>query len=263
MIRLCVIGPDGRMGRAVLALARDRDDLAVTAAAVRPGSATAGAEVHPGVFATEDLHAALGAADVFIDFTTPRATEAVARAAAERGVAGVIGTTGLDHAGQAAVDALAARAPVLWAPNFSAGVHVLLALAERAARALGSDFDLEIVELHHRHKRDAPSGTALALADALAAGRAAAADHDGRVSPLLGRAGDVGPRPCDQLGIAAVRGGGVIGEHTAHFLGEHERIEITHRAASRSVFAAGALRAAAWLAGRPAGRYEMRDVLAL
>lgn len=270
MIRLCVIGPDGRMGRAVVALAQDHDDLTVTAAAARPGSPVAGAEIAPGVTATDDLDAALAAADVYIDFTTPRATEAVARAAAERRVAGVIGTTGLDPAAQAALGALAARAPVLWAPNFSAGVHVLLALAERTARALGPDFDLEIVELHHRHKRDAPSGTALALADALTAGRAAADPgsdappaRDQTLHRLLGRAGDVGPRPDDQLGIAAVRGGDVIGEHTAYFLGEHERIEITHRAGSRSVFAAGALRAAAWLAGRPAGRYQMRDVLAL
>ena len=263
MIRVCVIGPHGRMGRAVLALAAERTDLRVVSALVRPGSPVAGTEIAPGVIASGDTDAALAAADVYIDFSTPQATADVAIAALARGVAAVVGTTGLGDRAHAALEVLSKRAPVLWAPNFSPGVNLLLDLAERAARALGPEFDLEIVELHHRKKRDAPSGTALALGEALARGRAAAGEDAGALEQRLGRAGDTGPRAPGELGIAAVRGGDVIGEHTAYFLGDHERIELTHRAATRDVFAGGALRAAAWLAGKPAGRYRMRDALGL
>jgi 4-hydroxy-tetrahydrodipicolinate reductase len=264
--RVCVIGPQGRMGRAVLALARERQasqgsgNVQVVSALVRPGSAAVGIEVAPGVVATADVDAALAQAEVYIDFSTPQATADVALAAMARGVAGVVGTTGLNDRAHAALEALSKRAPVLWAPNFSLGVAVLLDLAERAARALGSEFDIEVVEIHHRQKRDAPSGTALALAEALARGRS---DGGAALTRVLGRAGDTGARAPGELGIAAVRGGDVVGEHTAYLLGDHERIELTHRAATRSVFAAGALRAATWLAGKPAGRYRMHDVLGL
>lgn len=271
MTRVCVIGPHGRMGRTVLALARERADVQVVSAVARPGSPAVGAEVAPGVVATDDVDAALALADVYIDFTTPQVTADVALAAMARGVAAVVGTTGMNDRAHAALEVLSKRAPVLWAPNFSPGVNLLLDLAERTARALGPEFDIEVVEIHHRQKRDAPSGTALALAEALSRGRgngagAGAGADAGRgpaLARVLGRAGDTGPRAPGELGIAAVRGGDVIGEHTAYFLGEHERIELTHRAATRSVFAAGALRAATWLAGRPAGRYRMRDVLGL
>jgi 4-hydroxy-tetrahydrodipicolinate reductase len=265
--RVCVIGPHGRMGRAVLALARERQasqgsgNVQVVSALVRPGSAAVGIEVAPGVVATADVDAALAQAEVYIDFSTPQATADVALAAMARGVAGVVGTTGLNDRAHAALEALSKRGPVLWAPNFSPGVAVLLDLAERAARALGPEFDIEVVEIHHRQKRDAPSGTALAVAEALARGRS---DGGGAaLTRVLGRAGDTGARAPGELGIAAVRGGDVIGEHTAYLLGDHERIELTHRAATRSVFAAGALRAATWLAGKPAGRYRMSDVLGL
>ena len=148
---------------------------------------------------------------------------------------------------------------MLVAANFSLGVNLLLVLAETAARALGPGFDFEVVELHHRHKRDAPSGTALALAEALATGRGQSAEGLLRTA----RSGEVGERTPDEIGVVAVRGGEIIGEHTAYLIGDSERIEISHRAASRDLFAAGALRAALWLAGRPAGRYTMRDVLGL
>lgn len=277
MIRLCVLGPSGRMGRMVIEQALAHPEITVTGAVDRPGSELAGTEVCPGVVATEDLEAGLAGADVYIDFTTPAGTAAAARAAAEREVAGIIGTTGLDAAAEAAVDALARVAPVVWAPNFSLGVNLLLGLAERAARALGPAFDLEVVEIHHRHKRDAPSGTAIALADALARGRAAnpgpgsearaeaeaEAENDRQLTRRHGRDGDIGPRPAGEIGVLAVRGGDVVGEHTAYLLGPQERIEITHRAGSRAIFAAGALRAACWAAGKPAGRYQMRDVLGL
>lgn len=247
------------MGRAVLALAAARTDLQVTSALVRPDSRSAGAEIAPGLVATGDIEAALAGADVYIDFSTPQATADVAIAALARGVAAVVGTTGLNDRAHAALEILSKRAPVLWAPNFSPGVNLLLDLAERAARALGAGFDLEVVEIHHRKKRDAPSGTALALGEALARGCSDA----GALEQRLGRAGDTGPRAANEIGMAAVRGGDVIGEHTAYFLGDHERIELTHRAATRDVFASGALRAATWLAGKPAGRYRMRDVLGL
>lgn len=254
---VCVLGPSGRMGHAVLDLCAARDDLRVVAAVDAPGSPVIGSEVCAGVVATDDLAAGLAGADVYIDFTTPVATRLAAEAARERGVAAVIGTTGLDAAAEAAISRLSVRAPVLVAANFSLGVNVLLGLAERAARALGAGFDIEIMEIHHQHKRDAPSGTALALAEALNRGR------DGALALCSSRQGDVGARPGNQLGLMAVRGGDVAGEHTAYFLGPGERLEITHRAGSRTIFAAGALRAAAWLRGKPAGRYTMSQVLGL
>jgi 4-hydroxy-tetrahydrodipicolinate reductase len=171
----------------------------------------------------------------------------------------VIGTTGMGTDVETAIEALSRSVAVVSAPNFSLGVNVLLGLAEQAARALGPEFDLEVVEIHHRLKRDAPSGTAIALAQALAAGRGRNLDDVKSFS----REGDVGPRPDEQIGVVALRGGDVVGEHTAYLLGDNERIEITHRASSRAIFAAGALRAAAWAAGKPPGRYDMRDVLGL
>lgn len=260
MTRLAVLGAGGRMGRAVAAeLAREGAPAALAAACERPGSPAVGEEIAPGVAVGDDLGAALAACDVYIDFTGPAATATAAREAARVGAGAVVGTTGLGDDAEDALAALAAAAPVLVAPNFSLGVNLILELAESAARALGSDFDLEIVEAHHRHKRDAPSGTARALAGAVAAGRGLRADEAARG----GREGDVGPRPREEIGVHAVRGGSVVGEHTAHFLGEGERVEIAHRAESRGIFAAGAVRAAAWLAGRPPGRYGMRDVLGL
>jgi 4-hydroxy-tetrahydrodipicolinate reductase len=249
------------MGREVLALCGGRADVRVVAAVDAPGSEIIGSEVCAGVVATDDLAASLARADVYIDFTTPAATRQAAEQAAKqaygRGVAAVIGTTGLDAGAEAAIARLSERAPVLVAANFSLGVNVLLGLAERAARALGPAFDIEVVDIHHRHKRDAPSGTALALAGALNRGRG------GALALRLERQGEVGARPENELGVVALRGGDVAGEHTAYFLGPGERLEITHRAGSRAIFAAGALRAAAWLAGKPAGRYSMSQVLGL
>lgn len=261
-VDLCILGPSGRMGAMLIEQARERTDVRVVAAVDRAHSEVIGREVCPGVVATSDLAAGLAAAQVYIDFTTPEATRTVLDAAVnapgeDTRPAAIIGTTGLDADALAAVHAAGERIPVLYAPNFSLGVNVLLGLAERAARALGPDFDIEIVELHHKHKRDAPSGTALALADALSAGR----DHG--LHNRLARAGDVGARASHELGILAVRGGDVAGEHTAYFLGADERLELTHRAGSRAIFARGALRAAAWIAGRPPGRYTMADVLGL
>lgn len=257
MIRAAVLGPSGRMGQRVIELLAARSDMSVAAAIDHPSSPLVGQTV-AGAPVTADL-AALAGCDVYIDFTTPESTEAAARVAAEHRVAAVVGTTGMGRGAEEAVAALARVAPVLVAANFSLGVNLLLVLAETAARALGGAYDLEVVEAHHRHKRDAPSGTALALARALAAGRGV--ELDGVLTTA--RSGDIGARPDGEIGVVAVRGGDVIGDHTAFFLGEGERLELTHRAGSRDLFAAGALRAAAWLPARPPGRYTMRDVLGL
>jgi len=247
------------MGQHVIAQIRERPEQFRLAAAVEhAGHEDIGNDVG-GIALTADLSAAMAEADVYVDFSVPQGTLAAAKAALEPATGAVIGTTGLDTETAAAIDALATRAPVLVAPNFSLGVNLLLVLAEQAAAALGDDYDLEVVEAHHRHKRDAPSGTAIAIADALARGRGWELDDVKRYT----RDGDVGPRPDQQIGVSTVRGGDVAGEHTAFFFGDAERIELTHRAGSRSIFAAGALRAAGWLAGKPPGHYSMRDVLGL
>ncbi len=257
--KLCVLGAGGRMGRMVLELcSRGVRGIELAAAHDRAGASAVGSPCGK-VVVTDQLREALAAADVYIDFTLPAATAEAARIAAELGVAAVVGTTGLTSEASTALEALATRAPVLVSANFSLGINVLLGLAERAARALGPAFDLEIVEAHHRHKRDAPSGTALALGAAVARGR----NVELAAAARLSREGDVGPRPAGEIGFASIRGGAIAGEHTAYFISDSERIELTHRAADRSIFAAGALRAAAWMPGQKPGHYTMRDVLAL
>jgi 4-hydroxy-tetrahydrodipicolinate reductase len=257
--RVCVLGPSGRMGRAVIEAAAGRDDVRITAAVDRAGAGGLGATVTDGVRAIADIDGGLAGCDVYVDFTSPDATRAVAEVAAHHRRAAVIGTTGLSADDEAAVQALARVAPIVVAANFSLGVNLVLGLVRQAARALGPEWDAEVVETHHRAKRDAPSGTALMIARAIAAGHGA--DYD-RVK-RHGRDGDVGPRPRGEIGVSAVRGGDVVGEHTAYFFGAAERLEISHRATSRSIFAAGALRAAAWVVSQPPGRYDMLDVLGL
>jgi len=204
-----------------------------------------------------EMAAGPGAGDVYIDFTTPAATRAAAAIARDVKRAAVIGTTGLGADDEAAIAELAKVAPVVVAANFSLGVNLVLGLVKQAARVLGPDWDAEVVETHHGKKRDAPSGTALAIAKAIAAGHDVDYDSVKRHT----RDGDIGPRPRGEIGVSTVRGGDVIGEHVAYFFGQAERIEIAHRATSRSIFAAGAVRAAAWVAGKPPGRYDMLDVL--
>jgi 4-hydroxy-tetrahydrodipicolinate reductase len=247
------------MGQALLVAASARPELRIVATVDHPGAPGLGGATADGVVASDDLDHGLGACDVYVDFTTPAATAAAATAATRFGRAAVIGTTGLDAEAEAAVAALAAVAPVVVAANFSLGVNLLIGLVGQAAKVLGPDWDAEIVEVHHRHKRDAPSGTALALAHAIAHGRGV----DYNAVKRHSRDGEVGPRPAGEIGVSAVRGGDVVGEHTALFLGAHERIELAHRATSRAIFAIGALRAASWVAKRPPGRYDMQDVLGL
>lgn len=257
-VAVTVLGPSGRMGKAILAAAAGRTDVRVAAALDR-SDAGVGQEVAPGVTSTSLIDRALAAAPVYIDFTTPAATAAVARAARGKKLAAVVGTTGLTTEAEAALDALAEVAPVVGAPNFSVGVNLLLGLSALAARTLGKDWDAEIVELHHKGKRDAPSGTALGLARAIAAAR----DQDLAEVGRYARSGDVGPRPPGEIGAVAVRGGDVVGEHTAYFFGAGERIELSHRATDRAIFAHGALRAAVWAVNQRPGRYDMLDVLGM
>ena len=243
MTRLLIHGARGRMGQALLACAARLPDLQVTAA----------------VDQGDDLAAALPEADVVIDFSFHSATPGVAALCAGHRKALVIGTTGFDDAEKAALRAHAAAIPMVWATNFSTGVNTLFWLTRRAAEILGPDFDLEVVEMHHRLKQDAPSGTATTLLEILADVRklqlAEALRH--------GRQGITGERTRGEIGIHAIRGGDVVGDHTVIFAANGERVELTHKAASRETFAHGALRAAAWVVGRPPGIYDMQDVLGL
>ena len=258
-VAVTVLGPSGRMGQAIVNAAAGRADVRVAATLHRSDAAPRATTLGPEVIATSLIDRALAAAPVYIDFTTPAATAAVARAARAKKIAAVVGTTGLTTEAEAALDALAEVAPVVGAPNFSVGVNLLIGLCAMAARTLGTTWDAEIVELHHKAKRDAPSGTALGLARAIAAAR----DQDLAAVGRYARVGDVGARPAGEIGAVAVRGGDVVGEHTAFFFGAGERVELSHRATDRAIFAHGALRAAVWAAGQRPGRYDMIDVLGM
>jgi 4-hydroxy-tetrahydrodipicolinate reductase len=245
------------MGRTLTELIADTAGLsvaAVTLAEDETAPATADASLY-----TRDIATALAAADVLIDFTTPAATPVHATACAQAGVSWVLGTTGLDASQQHSVAEAARKVAICQAANFSTGVNLMLRLVELATRASDADTDLEIIEAHHRHKVDAPSGTALAIGKAMARGR----DIDLDANAVMSREGITGPRPEGSIGFATIRGGDIVGDHTALFASEGERLEITHRAGSRLAFARGACRAALWLHGRSAGLYDMQDVLRL
>ena len=266
-VRVTILGAAGRMGGALVrGVAARRDTLSLAAAIERADSPALGrdagtvAGIEPlGIAVTADLAAALPVSDVVIDFTFHTAVPTTIRAAAESGCAYVLGTTALDEAESAVVREAAAKIPVVWAPNMSLGVNVLLDLVRRAAGVLGLGYDAEIVEMHHRHKKDAPSGTALGLARSVAEGRGQSLDE----VLVNGREGVVGERPRGEIAIHALRGGDVVGDHTVVFATDGERIELTHKASGRECFAGGALLAAAWLQGRKPGLYSMRDVLGL
>jgi 4-hydroxy-tetrahydrodipicolinate reductase len=254
------------MGRIIIALARDDARLRIAGAVEAAGNAAVGRDAGEvvgggplGVRVGDDLGALCRPEHVVIDFTVPEATLAHVRIAAGRGAGLVVGTTGLTPAEDAEMRALAARTRAVIAPNMSVGVTVLTELVASAARLLDPSFEVEIVELHHQGKKDAPSGTALALGRAVAAARR----QDFGARAVLARQGIVGPRPAEAIGIVALRAGDAVGDHTVVFGGLGERIELTHRAQSRECLARGALRAALWVAGRPPGVYSMRDVLAL
>ena len=265
MTRVAIWGAGGRMGKALICCAAHFPEIKIAAAIEQPGHPSIGLDAGLAVgagalgFAVGDQLQLAAASDVWMDFTFHTAAPRQAALAAELGKAVVLGTTGLTEAEMAAVRASARHVPIVCSPNMSLGVNLLFALVENAARALGHDYDIEIVEMHHRHKKDAPSGTALALAGSAAAGRklslSAVACH--------GRSGITGERPKDQIGIHALRGGDVVGDHTTIFATDGERVELTHRASSRDALARGALRAAVWAHGRQPGLYTMKDVLGL
>lgn len=266
MLKIAITGAAGRMGRALIQAVLAAPELSLAAALVREGSPHVGqdagllAGVAPaGLAVSSDRDAALAATDVLVDFSLPALTGQLAAACAAAGVPLVTGTTGLGEPEQARLREAAHKIPVLAAPNMSVGVTLALSLLEQAARVLGEDYDVEIQETHHRHKADAPSGTALRMGEAAAAARGRQLAD----CAVYSREGQTGPRPPGSIGFAVTRAGEVVGEHTVLFAGAGERLEIRHQADSRATFAEGALRAARWIHGKPAGFYTMRDVLGL
>ncbi len=267
MVGIALFGATGRMGRQILPLIAASDDLRLTGALAASGNPAIGRDAGTtvalpalGAVLTDDVERALDGAQLAIDFTRPAASVAHARACAARGCPIVIGTTGHDAAAHRELTAIAGVVPVLLAPNTSVGVTLLLRLAELAARALPGEYDAEIFEAHHRDKLDSPSGTALALGEAVARARGTTLAE----SAVYSRVGAAGPRPPGAIGFSVLRAGEIVGEHRLVFAGPGERVELVHHAQDRSGFARGALAAARWLAsGRTPGLYGMQDVFAL
>ncbi len=262
-MKIGIIGCAGRMGRMLMARVLSTEACELAGGTERPGHEAIGQDLgrlagtEPlGLAAAEDSGALFDTSDAVIDFTGPDATAGHASLAAERGVALVVGTTGLERPHLDALDLAARRTPVVQAANMSVGVNLLLGLARQAAARLGDDYDIEIMEMHHRHKVDAPSGTALALGEAVALGRGVELDD------VAQRVRD-GPRRRGDIGFASLRGGDVAGEHSVIFATDGERIQLTHKASSRAVYATGAVHAALWCAGREPGLYTMRHVLGM
>jgi 4-hydroxy-tetrahydrodipicolinate reductase len=257
--RVLVVGALGRMGEKVRAAVVEEPALSLGAALEAAGHPRLGATVEDGVRVDDDAKAAFERVDVAIDFSVPAATLANLRLAADAGVAYVTGTTGFSESEREEIAAHATKIPVLHAPNFSVAVNVLAWLTREAARRLGDGFDAEIVEIHHSAKRDAPSGTALRLGEAVAEGRGQTlADR-----LVLERAGEIGARPDGAIGIQTLRGGDNPGEHTVLFAGQGERLELIHRSHTRDHFARGAVRGAVWLLDRPPGLYRIEEALGL
>ena len=265
-MKIGVVGATGRMGRMLIRQVHETAGCELVGAVNRPSASELGQDVGAlagigpiGVKLGDDPAALFKAAQVVIDFTGPAATVAHAALAVAHGCNLVVGTTGLTAEHQVELDRAAQKIALLQAPNMSAGVVLLTALAEQVARTLGPDYDIEVLEMHHRHKIDAPSGTALALGVAAAKGRAI----DLAANSVRSRDGHTGARPHGAIGFATLRGGDVVGDHSVIFAGEGERLELTHKAQSRVIYAAGAVRAARWTEGKKPGRYTMRDVLGL
>jgi len=240
-MKIAIVGAAGRMGKMLVSLANGTDLEVVSKVDVAEGYDRDWTPDVEGV----------------IDFSYHTAVPAAIRKAADDGLAYVIGTTGLTPDEQAVVDEAAKKIPVVQSGNYSLGVNLLLELVKKAAKVLGPEYDVEVVEMHHRHKKDAPSGTALMLAKSAAEGRGVSLDD----KAVFGRKGDIGERPEGEIAIHALRGGSVVGDHTVMFAGDVERVELTHRAQGREAFAAGALRALSWAAGKAPGIYDMRNVL--
>lgn len=263
-MKIGIVGAAGRMGRMLIAAIVATDGASLAGGCEAAGHADLGKDLgalagidDQGMVLTSDARALFDACDAMIDFTAPVATVAHAALAAETNTALIIGTTGLDAAQQASVDAAGANTAVVQAANYSVGVNLLLGLVEQASRILPDAYDIEVLEMHHHHKVDAPSGTALALGQAAAAGRNVNLDD---VADKV-RDGITGARKQGDIGFATLRGGDVVGDHTVMYAGPGERIEISHKAASREIFAGGAVRAALWACNQKPGVYSMKDVL--
>jgi 4-hydroxy-tetrahydrodipicolinate reductase len=266
MVRIAVAGAAGRMGSRIAALSREYEGLELAGAFERAGHKDAGRDVgvvagmgETGVKVSENPADVIDAADVVISFTTVEASLEHMKLASERGKAIVIGTTGFSKNDADAMAAMARKIPCVMASNMSMGVNLLLKVLPMIAAVLGEGYDIEIIEAHHRMKKDAPSGTALKMAQAIAEGVKRNLDD----VAVYARQGMIGERKAGDIGIQTIRAGDIVGEHTVIFGGLGERIEVTHKASSRDTFARGALKAAEWVVGRPSGLYDMQDVLGL
>jgi len=266
LTRIAVTGAAGRMGKMLIEALALSSEAELSAAIVLPGSSLIGSDAGElagiganGVVVCGNLAEKTDSFDVLIDFSAPDATLANAVLCAEYGKGIVVGTTGFTVEEEQALLDYQKQIAMCKAANFSTGVNVCLNLLQKAAETLGDDYDVEIYEAHHRHKVDAPSGTALAMGESVAEGL----NRDLRSVAIYGREGQTGAREKETIGFATVRGGDIVGDHTVMFLGDGERVEITHKATSRMSFARGAVRAAAWLSSKSTGLYEMRDVLGL
>lgn len=266
MIRVAIIGASGRMGKNLITAVNDAADCIVGAAIIKQGSSLVGADAGEvagvgklNVTMVDSLAACVNDFDVLIDFTSPVLTIENATFCAQNNKAIVVGTTGLNEAEKQQLEACAELTPVVFAPNMSVGVNVTLKLLATAAKILGDDYDVEIVEAHHRHKVDSPSGTAIRMGEVVAE----ALGRDLKECAVYGREGQIGPRTQKEIGFETIRAGDVVGDHSVWFATEGERIEIVHKASSRMTFAKGAVRAAQWLKDKPASMYDMQDVLDL
>ena len=265
-IRVAVAGAAGRMGRALLGAAAELDGLVCSAALEHPGHAALGMDSGlmagcgaNGIDLRDDPEACASASDVWIEFTGPEPTLAHLESCVRQKTAAVIGTTGLDDAGKAAIAKASEQIPIVFAPNMSVGVNATMKLIEMATQILGDDADIEIIEAHHRHKVDAPSGTAVRMGEIVAE----TLGRDLREHAIYGREGQTGPRARSAIGFETIRGGDIVGEHTVMFAIDGERLEITHRSHTRANFAYGAMRAARWVVGQDTGLFSMNDVLGL
>ena len=265
VLRVAVAGASGRMGRMLIEALRASDDMVLAGALDVAASPAIGSDATAflghasGVAITADLHTGLKDADVLIDFTRPEGTLAHLALCCELGVKAVIGTTGFTEPQKAEIAACAQRTAIVMAPNMSVGVNVTLKLLQMAAKAMATGYDIEIIEAHHRHKVDAPSGTALKMGEVIAD----ALGRDLKDCAVYAREGVTGERDPSSIGFATIRGGDIVGDHTVLFAGIGERIEITHKSSSRATYAQGSLRAVRFLADRKTGMFDMFDVLGL
>ncbi|SNT71136.1 4-hydroxy-tetrahydrodipicolinate reductase [Psychrobacter sp. LV10R520-6] len=265
-INIGVIGAGGRMGRMLVEAVQDNPQTTLSAAIERQGSSLVGADAGEvaaigrlEVQIVDDLAAVINNIDVLIDFSLPDATEQNMQVCAKHKVAMVIGTTGFNEQQEQVLSEASKKIAIVYAGNYSTGVNLSLKLLEMAAKAFGADADVEIIEAHHKHKIDAPSGTAYMMAEAVAQARG----QNLKDVVNYGREGQTGEREAGEIGIHAIRGGEIVGDHTVMFIADGEVVEITHRARERMTFAAGAVRATTWIVQQPAGQYNMQDVLGL